>query len=140
MPGFSRRREAHVLEQGEMRKYRRDLKRSHQPPTRDGRGTRTRDLLAVEENLSAGWCQEMREEIEASGLAGAVGTDQRVDGPALDRKSNAIDGDEAFELLGQPTRLEYRVIRHAYVWGSASRACPCFNVRRDYPVRAGPWQ
>ena len=36
----------------------------------------------------------MREQIETGGLAGAVGTDQGVDGPALDGKIDAIEGDE----------------------------------------------
>jgi hypothetical protein len=63
-----------------------------------------------------------------------------VDGPALDGKIDAIDGDEAFELLGQAARLEYRVVRHVYVWKECARARLWFNVSRDYRVRAGAWQ
>src|ERR1700681_40483 len=140
MTGLSLQGNANVFQHGQVRKYRRDLEGAREPHARDRRRARARDLLAVEEDLRACRCQEMGEQIEASRLAGAVGTDQRVDSPALDRKSDAIDGDEAFELLGQSARLEYRVTRHAYSGESASRACPCFNVRRDYPVRAGPWQ
>src|ERR1700681_3193434 len=117
MTGLSLQGNANVFEHGQVRKYRRDLEGARQPHARDRRRTRARDLLAVEEDLSACRCQEMREQIEASRLAGAVGTDQSVDRPALDRKIDAIDGDEAFELLGQAAGLEYGVVRHAYVWG-----------------------
>src|SRR6202171_5749169 len=140
MAGFSLKRNPHVLEHGQVRKYRRDLERAYQPPARDRRGPRTGDLLTVEKDLATGRDQEMREQIETGGLAGAVGTDQGVDGPALDGKIDAIDGDEAFELLGQAARLEYRVVRHAYVWGKSARARLWFKVSRDYPVRSSAWQ
>ena len=45
--------------------------------------------------------QELGQQVEAGGLAGAVRTDQRMDGAALDAQADAVHRDEAGELLGQ---------------------------------------
>ena len=57
--------------------------------------------------------QEVREQVEAGRLAGAVRADQRVDRAATHRQVDVLDGDEALELLGEPARLENRVVGHA---------------------------
>src|SRR5207244_460134 len=85
--------------------------------------------------------QEMREEIEARRLARTVGADQGMDGPSLDGEVDTVDGDEALELLSQPARLQYRVIRHA--WASQDHCDPGsspFDPSRDYPGRVPAWQ
>ena len=77
-------RDAHVLEHGQMRKHRGDLERAHESHARDRRRPRAGDLAAVEEDLAARRRQEMRQQVEAGRLAGAVGPDQRVDRAAAD--------------------------------------------------------
>jgi hypothetical protein len=51
-------------------------------------GFSLRDVLAVEQDLAARGHQEFGQQVEAGGLAGAVGADQRVDGA---------------DVLGKPT-------------------------------------
>ena len=80
---------------------------------RDRRRPRAGDVAAVVEDLAARRRQEMREQVEAGGLAGAVGADQRVDRAAADAQAHVLDRDEALELLGEPARFENRVVGHA---------------------------
>ena len=54
---------------------------------------------AVVDDAAARGREEVREQVEAGGLAGPVRADQRVDGAAADAEVDAVDGDEALELL-----------------------------------------
>src|SRR3989475_4554246 len=54
----------------------------------------------------------MREQVEAGGLARAVGADERVDASAPDLEADVADGDEALDLLPQGARFENDVSRH----------------------------
>jgi len=47
----------------------------------------------------------MREQVEAGGLAGAVRADEGMNAAAPDLQRDVLDGDEAFEFLGEPARL-----------------------------------
>src|SRR3712207_7488216 len=55
---------------------------------------------------SAGRLQELRQQVEAGGLARAVGADQAVDAAAPDPQVHVAHSDEAQELLRQPGRSE----------------------------------
>ena len=59
------------------------------------------DVLALVEDAAAGRLEELGQQVEAGGLAGAVRADQRVNGAALDAQVDAVDRDEAGEFLGQ---------------------------------------
>ena len=94
-------RDAHVLQHREMRKHRRDLERAHHAEPRHlGRRLRG-DVGALVGDAAPRRLQELGQQVEAGGLAGAVRPDQRVDGAALDPQVDAVDGDEAGEFLGQ---------------------------------------
>jgi hypothetical protein len=105
-------RNAHVLEHGEVRKRRGNLERADHPHARDRRGRRAGDLPLVEDDLARGRRQEVRQQIEAGRLAGAVGADQRMDRAAADLEIDAVDRDESLELLGEPARLQDDVVGH----------------------------
>ena len=92
-----------------MRKYGGNLKRADDAAPRDMRGTFTRDVRAVEDDLSRRGFEKFREQIEAGGLACAVRTDQRMDRTAAHAQIHAIHGGEAFEFLGEATRFQNRV-------------------------------
>ena len=82
--------------------------------------------------LPARRLQELGQQVEAGGLAGAVRADQRVDGAAPDGQVHVAHGDEALELLGQTARLEDDVVSHALrTWDAGSRA-----PQRGYPRTA----
>ena len=61
-----------------------------------------------------GRLQELGQQIEAGGLAGAVRADQRMDGAALDAQVDAVHRDEAGELLGQILGFEDRIPTHCH--------------------------
>ena len=111
MPALQR--DPHVLEHGQMRKHRRDLERADEPHPRDRRRPRAGDVAPVVEDLAARGRQELREQVEAGRLAGAVRADQRVDRAAPDAQAHVLDRDEALELLGEPPCFENRVVGHA---------------------------
>ena len=108
---LSLERDAHVLEHREVREDRGDLEGAHEPHARDGRRPRAGDLTPFVEDLAARRRQEMREQVEAGGLAGAVRADERVDGAAPDPQVHLVHGHEALELARQLARLEKDVAR-----------------------------
>src|SRR3954447_17276051 len=110
MTALALKRDPHVLEHGEVRKYRGDLERSDEALSRDRRRPRSRDFAALEEDLSARGRQEMREQVETGRLASAVRSDQRVNRAAADREIHPVDGDESLELLGEAARFEDAVV------------------------------
>jgi len=94
-----------------MRENRRDLERAHQAHARDARRRRAGNLAPVEEDLAARGLEKVREQVEASRLAGAVGADQGMDRPAPHLQRDPVDGDEAFEFLRQAARFkDYRSV------------------------------
>ena len=74
----------------------------------------------------------MGEQIETGGLAGAVGPDQRVNSATAHGKIDAVDRHEAFELLGESTRLQNDVVGHA----CPVAAAPSAGVARLSGTRA----
>jgi hypothetical protein len=67
----------------------------------------------------------VREQVEAGRLARAVRADERVDRSLADAQAHVLDGDEAFELLGELPCFENGVVGHA----APARA------RRTVPLR-----
>ena len=67
---------------------------------------------ALVDDAPARRLQELGQQVEAGGLAGAVRADQRMDGAARDSQVDAVDGDEAGELLGQILGFEDDVVTH----------------------------
>ena len=55
--------------------------------------------------------QEVGQQVEAGGLAGAIGPDKGMNGVAPDAQIDVLDCDEALELLGQTLRLQ-----NDFVW------------------------
>src|SRR5258706_10306264 len=105
-------RDAHVLQDREMRKHRRNLERPDQPQPGDRGGAGTGDLAPVVEKLPPGRGNKVREQIEAGGVARAVGADERVDASAPDLEADVAEGDETLELLPQAARFENDAFRH----------------------------
>src|SRR4029079_11746289 len=96
------------------------------------------DVGALVENLAARRRQEMGQEVEAGGLAGAVRPDQRVYGAAPHLQLDAVDRDKTLELLGQSASFENDVFGHAR---SGYTDCPDSPVvSGDYPGRSAGWQ
>ena len=83
-------RDAHVLQHREMGKDRGNLERAHEAEARDVGRRERRDVVALVDDAAARRLQELGEQVEAGGLAGAVRADERVNGAALDPQRNAV--------------------------------------------------
>jgi hypothetical protein len=75
----------------------------------------------VVEDLPARRRQEVRQQIEARRLAGAVRADEGVDAAAPYFQRDVVDRDEALEFLREPARLENDVLGQAVLLRSAAR-------------------
>src|SRR6266850_2448467 len=118
-------RDAYVLEHREMREYRRDLERADETEARDVGRPRAGDVPPVESDAPACRREEVRQQIEAGRLAGAVGPDQRVNGAAADAELHVLHRHEPAKLLGQRLRLEDDVVGHLRSGrGAAGRTAP----------------
>src|SRR3989442_1315146 len=105
-------RDAHVLQYREVGEHGRDLERAHETQPGDVRGPGAGDLAALEADAPAGGRQEMGQEIEAGGLAGAVGADERVDRPTVHAQPHVLHRDEAAKLFGEPLGFQNDVVGH----------------------------
>ena len=75
----------------------------------DALGLRDRgDVAAVEQHAAGRRRQHAGEQIDERGLAGAVGTDQRVAGAALEPEVDVARGGERAEIFAQAAGLEQR--------------------------------
>src|ERR1700689_3063163 len=100
-----------------MREHGRNLERADDAAARDLRRLLRRDVAAVVQNAPAAGGQEPGKQVEYRGLAGAVGSDQRVDGSPFNFKVHVADSGKTLELLAQPLRLENDVAGHRLSWG-----------------------
>ena len=91
----------HVLHYGQVRKGCRDLKGADQPPAGCDCWRLTGDVLSIEDDAAAGGWQELGQQVEYGGLAGAVGADQGVDMAATDLQIDVGYCRKALELLRQ---------------------------------------
>src|SRR6266851_3773660 len=134
MSELSLQRDAHVLEHREVRKYRRDLERAHEAHAGDARRRRAGDVAPLVEDAARGRLQEVRQQVETGGLAGAIGADQGMNAAAPHLEADALDGDEALEFLGEPSGLENDVVGHAHRLGGGR-----FSMKASIPARPSSW-
>src|SRR5215831_11269471 len=113
-----------------MRKRGRDLERPNQSKARDRCRRRASDLASVEQDLTRGRREKVREQIETGRLARSVRSDQSVNGAAANVEIDAIDGDEAFELLGESAGLQDDLIGHVRSRSTPARRASPRSVAR----------
>src|SRR5512138_1479063 len=101
-----------VLQRRHVGKHRGDLERADEAEAGYVGGREAGDVLPLVDDAAGGGLQELGEQVEAGGLAGAVGADQGVNGAARDGEIDAADGDEAPELLGQALRGQNDICAH----------------------------
>jgi hypothetical protein len=97
-----------------MRKDRRDLERAPKPELGDIGGLQRRDVAAAEDDPTTGGREELGEQVEAGGLAGAVRADKRMNAAAPHAQVNPAHGNKAGKLLGQVLCFEDRIFTHDY--------------------------
>src|SRR5439155_1103764 len=73
-------------------------------------------------------------QVEAGGLAGAIGADQGMNAAAPHLEADALDGDEALEFLRQPARLQNDVVGQAHRFGGGR-----FSMKASIPARPSSW-
>src|SRR6266404_5404952 len=129
-----------AVEHRQMRKYRRDLERTHQTEPRHVRRRQRSDILSLIENLAGRRLQKFRQKIETCGLAGPVRTDQRVNAATADPEIDIANREEPRELLAQSVGFENELIGQSNFphqpdarERTQSRAWPIF------PNRQMPW-
>jgi hypothetical protein len=93
-----------------MRKHSRDLERADEPQPRHIGRRKAADVLAFKDDAAARRLQEFRKQVEAGGLAGAIGPDQRMNAAAADAQGDAVDGNKARKFLGQVLCREDRIV------------------------------
>jgi len=101
--------DTNVLQCRQMRKHSGNLEGTDDAATRDLRRTLARDVDAVKDDLTRSGHEKFGEQIEAGGLACAVGPDERMNRTALHAQVHAIDCGKTLELTCEPARLEYRI-------------------------------
>ena len=110
MPVLTLQRDPHILERRQVRKHRRDLKRTNQAETGHIRRRHRGDILALVQDLACRGLQELGQKVEARRLAGAVRADQRMNAATADPKANVANGKETREFLGQSVGFENELI------------------------------
>ena len=83
-----------------------DLEAADQAEAGDFGGGEAGDVAALEGDGAAGGLEELGEEVEAGGFAGAVGADERVDATLAHGERDGVDGDEAAEFFRQSRRCQ----------------------------------
>src|SRR5256885_4687460 len=89
----------------------RDLERAHQAATGDVGRALVGDVAAVIEDAAGARLEELGQQVEDRGLAGAVRPDQRMDRAAVDLEVDFPDRGEAAKLLSETVGLQDQ-IRH----------------------------
>src|SRR5438132_408619 len=97
-----------VLQRRHLLEQRGELKRAHQAELDDPMRPPPGDVMAVEPDRSGRGREEPRQQVEARGLAGAVGADQADDLPLVDGEIEAVDRGQSPEVLAETARLEER--------------------------------
>src|SRR5262249_52971727 len=85
---------------------RRNLERADEAETGYGVRADPGDVAATVEDFPGAHRQKVGDEIETGRLARAIGTDERVDGPATNVEPDAIDGREPGKRSGQSDSLQ----------------------------------
>src|SRR5947208_8715 len=99
---------ADVFSDGEIGEEIRELERATQTAPGAQRSRQARQVLAVEQNLAGAGAQLPRDQIEVSGLAGAVRSDDGGELARTKRACHRVHGDMSAEADRQVARLEMR--------------------------------
>src|SRR5262245_54583053 len=115
-----------------MGEHGRDLERAHEPHACDGVRLRGRDVVALVEDAPGAGLQELGDQIEAGGLARAVGTDQGMNGAATDPQVNVSNRREPSKVLRQAAGLDDVLLAHearvATLTGGRTLCCSRTNA------------
>ena len=103
---------ANVFHHSEIGKRGRNLERPNNALTRNLRWLALGNVLAIEQNLTAGGDVKFCQQIENCGFASTIGTDQGMDLASLDAEVNATDGNKALELFHKFIGFQNEIIRH----------------------------
>jgi hypothetical protein len=98
--------DAHVLQHGHVREHGGNLERAHQSEAGHVGRRHRGDVLALEDDAAAGRAQELGQQVEAGGLAGAVRPNQRMDAAPRDTQVNAADRGKSGKFLGKTLGFE----------------------------------
>src|SRR5260370_28968914 len=139
-------RDTDIFERGQMRKYRRNLERTHQPEARHIGRRHRGDVMPLIENLPRRRLQEFGQQVEARGLAGAIRPDQRMNAAAAHLEGDVANGKETRKFLGQSMGFENELIGQTNFPISHRREVPSrvanfFLTSQDLPAaveRPGP--
>src|SRR5688572_29573812 len=107
-------RDPDVLEEREVRKGRRDLEAAHETHARDIRRLEADDILTLVPDDAGCRLDELRNQIEAGRLTGAVWPDKCVNSASADPQIDVLYGPETLEIDGQILRLDYTFFGHAW--------------------------
>jgi hypothetical protein len=80
--------------------------------TRNLRWLALGNVLAIEQNLTAGGNVKFGQQIEDSGFASTIGADQGMDLASLDAEVNATDGNKTLELFHKFMGFQNEIICH----------------------------
>src|SRR2546430_4822970 len=108
-----------ILERGQLREDADDLKRPTDTATRDLPRLEAVDALAAKAHAAGIEPLDARDAVEQCRLARAVGADQPVDAPGLEREGDVADRGHAAEALADRLDLEHG--RHGFTRLPASR-------------------
>jgi hypothetical protein len=138
---------SYIFKRSQMRKDRRNLKRAHETQTRHIGGFHRRNILAFIKDLATCRRQELREQIEAGGFAGAVGADQGVNTATLDTQIDVVHCRESSKLFAQAFCFENELVSQSISPDSLQTVChlargrfvPCLCPReRNIAINPGP--
>src|SRR5208283_1614773 len=95
------------------------------------------DGAAVETNLAAAWCVDAGNKVEQGGLAGAVGSDYRIDNAGIDAEADGLHRHYSAEGLAQFVDFEqghpYLRANRAASVGTRPRGSTTMNSTRMTP-------
>src|SRR5258708_31490076 len=103
-------RDPYIFERRQVRKHRRNLERTHEPKAGPVGRRHRGNVLPLVQNLARRKLQNLGQEVEACGLAGAVRPDQRMNAAAAHLESDVANGEETREFLGQSVGFENELI------------------------------
>src|SRR5690606_2210455 len=129
-------RHRHVLQCGHGGERARDLVRAGQAHLDDPVGRAVRDVLAVEDDLSAVRLVVAAEDVDQSRLPGPVGADETDDLAFADVAAHPIEGVDATEMLDEV--LEAEVSHRPPPRSPGRRALPARAAAGDYPPGSSP--
>src|SRR5262245_14530754 len=78
------------------------------PPRRGER----RDVATLVDDPSSGRTHEFRQKVETRRLAGAIGSDQRMNRAARNLQADPVDRNEAGKFLGEILGMEDEIVAH----------------------------